>query len=80
MTHFHYPIYKRVIGVSYIIVNFCDVQCQCMFDKRPLLIVDVQVLTWFGKHCPDEARGFLDVTVGRWAQRHLTLHQGIRIT
>jgi hypothetical protein len=43
MTHFHYPIYKPVIGVSYIIVNFCAVQCHCMFGKRPLLILDVQV-------------------------------------
>jgi hypothetical protein len=52
MTHFHYPIYKPVIGVSYIIVNFCVVQCHCMFDKWPLLIVDIHVSHMFWETLP----------------------------
>ena len=58
-THFHYSlsIYHRcrpVVCASDIIVKLCAVQGYCPLDKLPLLIIDVQVLTWFREHGPDD--------------------------
>ena len=43
-----------MVRASYIVVKFCAVQGHCPLDKLPLLIIDVQVLTWLREHGPDD--------------------------
>ena len=43
-----------VVCASDIIVKLCAVQGYCPLDKLPLLIIDVQVLTWFREHGPND--------------------------
>lgn len=39
---------------SDVIVKLRAVQGYCRLNKLPLLIIDVQVLTWFREHRPDD--------------------------